>query len=312
MRLFAIVLGAATALLLSACQGGTLPHQSASSAGDTKASWIGPNLQPDLLVYIADGSGVNIYDYKTNALVGQLVVPGAYAVCSDTAGNVWVGGVYRMLKFAPGETTSMAQVPSFLATGCAVDPKTGDLAVVTRGNQQGKENLEIYKGAQGTPKTYAYAAISDWEFCGYDNKSNLVVSGFSGQADHTIFAELAKGHQKLVPVDIATDYADSAGVQWDGHYFVMGYYNLPEVFRYSIKNGAAQLQGTTQLAVTEGYGVLNFVLHGKTLIASLQEIRSDELQRAGYAYPAGSPQEHDYGLTVYPYNIAVTAAEAKK
>ncbi len=129
-------------LLVSACAGGRqvgLPVDAGSQlrpAANRHPSWMSPAAKTaSLAVYIADGQGVDAYAYKTHALLGQLTVEGADTLCSDKSGNIWVNSGSRngaeMLEYAPGGTQPIAELFSYPPTGCAVDPDSGDLAVVT-------------------------------------------------------------------------------------------------------------------------------------------------------------------------------------
>ncbi len=266
-----------------------------------------------LVVYIADGQEVNAYAYKTHVLLGQVSVEGSGTLCSDKSGNIWVSSGSRngaeMLEYAPGGTQPIAELFSYPATGCAVDPESGDLAVVTWGDSHRKQNLEIYHQAQGLPKTYSYAAFQFWNYCAYDNNGNLVIQGYApdGQGGDriAIYAELQKGHKKLISVNISTTDADGAGIQWDGKYFLVGYNYDNTMHRYSVHNGLAT--EIDEIPIAAGQLHLNgFWLHHDTLVTDLESI-NDEYGVGGFPYPAGSPEEHAYSLDTYPYAITVTA-----
>lgn len=312
---------AAGGLLLSACAGDRqvpLPAGAVSqplSAVARNGSWMSAAAKAaELLVYIANGQQVDTYDYKTHRLLGQLAVEGSYTLCSDQSGNLWVGSENRngaeMLEYAPGGTQPIAELFSYDPTGCAVDPKSGDLAVVTWGDAQGKQNLEIYRQGQGLPQTYSYRAFEHWDYCAYDNAGNVVVQGYApdGQGGDriAIYAELRKGHRKLNPVDISTTAADGAGIQWDGKYFLVGYNYDDTMYRYSIHNG--QATPIDQIQLGEGQlHLVGFWLHHKMLIAVTSSNPSGSYAVAGFPYPAGSPEEHAYSLSIYPYAITVAA-----
>ena len=266
-----------------------------------------------LVVYIADGQGVDAYAYKTHALLGQLAIAGANTLCSDRSGNVWTSASNRngsqMLEYAPGGSQPVAELFSYSPTGCAVDPKSGDLAVVTWGDPSGNQNLEIYHHAQGLPKTYSYSAFQHWNYCAYDNDGNLLIQGYApagpGGQRIVIYAELQTGQTNIIPVDISTTDAGGAGIQWDGKYFLIGYNYDNTMHRYSVHNGQASEIDQIQLA--GGQLHLNgFWLHHDTLVTDLESI-NDEYSVGAFPYPAGSPEEHAYSLDIYPYAITVTA-----
>lgn len=311
-------------LLLSACGGerqAALPIDAGSqlrAAAIRHASWMSPTAKTaSLVVYVADGQEVDAYAFKTHALLGQLEIEGANTLCSDKSGNIWTSATNRngsqMLEYAPGGTQPMAELFSYAPTGCAVDPKSGDLAVVTWGDSTGKQNLEIYHQARGLPKTYSDAAFQHWNYCAYDNAGNLVIQGYApdGQSGDriAIYAELQPGQKKLIPVNISTTDADGAGIQWDGTYFLVGYDYDNTMHRYSVHNG--QATQIDQIVLQAGQlHLLGFWLHHDTLIADTYTIQSDgDYTVGGFPYPAGSPEEDAHLLDIYPYAITVTAKQ---
>jgi hypothetical protein len=308
-------------LSLPACIGGETTPTAPTVASNAKISWIRPDLKTNLLVYVDGGGVVVIYDYRSGARVGQLTLQGySHAICSDKAGNVWVSsGAYNaedMLEFAPGSTIPTAELPTLSAEACAVDPKNGDLAVVTDGDASRKNNLEVYKGAQGTPKTYSDSNIEVWEFCGYDDRDELLVQGYTNTTENRYarFAELEPGRQKLRTINITTDYADGSGIQWDGHRFVIGFWDLPAVYQYKIRSsdGYAEQMGETKIAVDQNYWLQTFAVHGDTLVAASTDDGEPSGQEiAGYPYPAGSPEKHRIDLNGYPYEITLATFTKK-
>lgn len=267
-----------------------------------------------LVVYIADGQEVKAYAYKSHALVGDLLVEGADTLCSDKAGDIWVNASGRngsqMLEYPPGGMQPIAALFSYPPEGCSVDPKSGNLAVVTWGDSTGKQNLEIYEHAQGLPKTYSYGAFQGWNYCAYDDNGNLLIQGYApdGQGGDriVIYAELQNGRKKPIAVNIATTDAGGAGVQWDGKYFLVGYNYDNIMHRYSVHDGQASEIGQVQLQ--DGQQHLNgFWLHHDTLIADL-DVEFENYSVAGFPYPQGSPEQNDFVPDVYhPYAITVTA-----
>jgi hypothetical protein len=267
----------------------------------------------DFLIYFADWQGVSVYDYNSQALVGQLAIEGANTLCSDKAGNIWVDASNRngsqMLKYARGGTQPVAELFSYPPAGCAVDPKSGDLAVVTSGDPRGNQNLEIYSHAQGLPHTYSYAALRFWSYCAYDNQGNILIQGTVWNrhtGGYIAYAELPSGQDSLIPVNISTTDAEAAGVQWDGAYFLIGYNGDNVMHRYAVHDGTAT--EISQVHLAAGQSQLNgFWLHHNLLIADVVSGFSNYTV-AGFPYPAGSPEENDFAPAIYyPYAITVTA-----
>ncbi len=306
----------ASALALSACAGDRqagLPAGSFNQRNEPArtGSWMDPAALHGILIYVGFFGTVDVYSYPKGTLVGQLTLNDARAMCSDKSGNVWIGNEQRngsqMVEYARGATQPTAQLFSYAPQGCAIDPKSGDLAVVGYGDGTGKQNLEIYHQAQGLPHTYSSHVLKTWYFCAYDSKGDLIIQGDvpTGYGDAG-YAELLRGHQQFTPVNITTRYG-SGGVQWDGKYFVMAYENDYQLWRYSIDNGNATFIDNINLPIKQPYWFRSFWLSGKTIYASsIEEEGSSGPTIAGYPYPAGFPAENPFVVGVYPYAMTVS------
>jgi hypothetical protein len=152
------------------------------------------------------------------------------AACSDESGNVWVvvdqHSHWNAYEFAHGGTKPIAKIhiphPNY-ASGCAVDPTTGNLAVLV-GIEQGsgpRPAVDVWAGArEGTPAVYPIAFTP---FAGaYDDGGNLFVDGYIGSTVFFEFAELAKGSSSFVNVTLDKRVGFyPGGVQWDGKYIAL-------------------------------------------------------------------------------------------
>ncbi len=195
----------ASALAILAGCGGTAqtsplglqPASSAASAipaprlrADRSKSWMLPaaQVQPSLLYISNSGTAsVTVYTYLNGSgllLVGQLTgfsLP--TGMCTDNAGNVWVSdyGTRKLLEYAHGGTTPIFTITehSGYPFGCAVDPKTGDLAVTNQhpnGKYQAFGNVVVYPKGSKTGRVYSTSVgFSNVYFVTYDNVSNLYV-----------------------------------------------------------------------------------------------------------------------------------------
>ena len=78
--------------------------------------------------------------------------------------------------------------------------------------------MVIYDHAKGKIKaTYSDPTISEMLLCGYDDKGNLFVNGFTSSSTPAI-AELPHGAKKFTDLTLNQNIASPGGIQWDGKY----------------------------------------------------------------------------------------------
>ena len=105
--------------------------------------------------------------------------------CVDKSGNVFVvtqgstpssgSNVYEYAHGGSSPITVLSE-PGY-AEGCAIDPKTGNLAVANIDDANNPYynagDVAIYTSAQGDPTMYYTSQFSGFVSCGYDDSSNL-------------------------------------------------------------------------------------------------------------------------------------------
>jgi hypothetical protein len=310
------VLAVTAVLSATACASNqaTLPIGTGMQAQSlVRHSWMRPDAKKSDLIYVGYNYQIDVYSYPKGDLVGQLTLDYVSAICSDKNGNVWIGNTLRngsqMVEYAHGATDPTTQVFSYPPRNCAVDPKSGDMAVVGFGDSTGKQNIEIYAQAQGLPQTYSSNYFTEWWACTYDSKGNLMIQGTVRSFGEAGLGELLKGHKKITPVNLQTDYG-SAGVQWDGKYFLVAYENDKQLFRYQIKNGNATFVDNVNLTLPQGEYLQNMWLTGNTVFASGVTFAdtSNGPTVGGFAYPAGGAPLHAFEPGLYPLLMTVSVA----
>src|ERR1700722_18840455 len=149
------------ALMLCACGGDKqagLPSVGATSESSMADRVVGARVPKtaaaDNLLYVGDSTAelVRIFDYsRSDKPVGQIAMY-PETLCADPAGNVWIDANYNgkiaMYEFAHDGTGPIAQLDESGGENCAVDPKSGDLAVVHWGYPTGAY-VDVFRNAQG-------------------------------------------------------------------------------------------------------------------------------------------------------------------
>jgi len=207
-RLARAVAGTAIAAVLAACSGGNV-LQSPSVPGAPNAapairahggspvnvaipkvhkmhgkSSIKPSAKGGPLLYISDfiNGIVNVYTWPSKQLVGTLYNAGLpRGMCVDRKHNVWItdgaGGISQFAHGASAPTTTLS-IPGYNPVGCAVDPKTGDLAVSSLNDIGGAQGtLTIFPHASAPGTNYTDTILYFYDFLSYDNKGNLYIDG---------------------------------------------------------------------------------------------------------------------------------------
>jgi hypothetical protein len=245
--------------ILAACGGehnmGAEAVPAGSLAGKQQAS--GTAAYSTDLVYIAHGRqgrfshGLSILTFPQGKPVLRIATAGfPTAVCSDASGNIWavVGNPSRWTayEYAHGGKTPIEKIGiphPHLASGCAVDPTTGNLAIVV-GFYCGSGQcayVDIWAGARkGKPASYPIAFTP--RACTYDDDGNLFVDGYIGSTVTFGLAELAKGANSFRNVTLnKTPYNYPGGMQWDGKYLAL--VDKPWIYRIKMSGQTGEVVG---------------------------------------------------------------------
>jgi hypothetical protein len=196
-------------------------------------SWMDATTGAKSLLYVANQTSatVTIYDYndgKNPKLKGMLTgFTEPVAPCTDAAGTLYVPdygneiiSVYPRGAKMPKRFLSDPGRPN----GCAVDPKTGNLAVINYSTYSGSGDVAIFPQAKGTPVSYSDPGLSRPQTGAYDSNGNLFVDG-EAKATGLGFAlaELPIGQTSFTNFEIKGGSPYFPGqVQWSGSYLLVG------------------------------------------------------------------------------------------
>lgn len=268
------------------------------------SSWMRKGLQGDDLLYVSDigAESVDVFTYPDLKQAGALTgLSEPNGLCVDAAGDVFVLNTYAadILEYAHGGTEPIATLKQFAySSGCAVNRKTGDLAVANMGGPNFTSgSVAIFKHARGSPTTYKSDLIYIAYFCDYDTAGNLYIDGFTSDGPTTI-AELVKGSDtiKTVYVDGGKRLGWPGGVQWHAGYLEVGdqdvtravpsapYPNL--IYQLRVAGQRATIVSTTPLA--GGGDVVQSVIEGKAIIGP--DAQNDDV--GFWRFPAGGKKTH--------------------
>lgn len=300
----------------------TPPAQPAAALGVPRAngtprSWMDAEAAKKPLLYVSDLTAGNVYayTYPKGRLVGTLVNVGAPdGLCTDAAGHLWVvnSQAEELVEYDHGGTTPIATLrdPGFWPSDCAVDPKTGDLAVANVFTQEGQPtpgNLVIYERAKGKPRSLVAQSIVNYMYVTYDDRGNLFVDGFGASSNDFALVEIPAGKNVFRPIalDQSIGNGNTADVKWDGKYLAVGDAGANAIYQFTVRGSKGTKVGTTVLTnVYSGYlGHVCFPRTGAATAQSKRVVVPNNNDVGYWNYPAG-------GNSTYNVTTSLTFAYA--
>jgi hypothetical protein len=282
---------------------GALPALERTPVHEASRSWVSAGAAKWDLLYVTNANGVvNVYRYWQHKLLGVLAdFKTPQGECTDAAGDVYIAdyGAAKIYEYVHGGKNPIKTLDDsgYGPFGCAVNSKSGDLAVANYYDYQSRSrgNIAIYRHASGKGVIYADRYIEGFKSCAYDSKGNLLATdgnGYSSSYYGSHFAYLPKNAVKLVNIDFSSSgypfYVQ--GIQWDGRYWVIGQYS--DLDQMTISGNQATFVGTIELsgAYEDDLGPFAFYRSTPTS-APTQVVASSTFESRGaveyWKYPAG-------------------------
>jgi hypothetical protein len=253
-----------------------------------KANSDATQLTPALL-YVSNVSNdtLTLYAFPGGKLVGTArTSEWPEGECVDGSGSVWVAddGAALLSKYPHGSTKRSAtlQDPGNYPYGCAVDAKSGDLAVANIADTGADPvgDLTVYRGAKGAPTTYYNAKLYRYFYCAYDATDDLFVDGVARDGSFQL-AELPKGKAQLTNIALDQSIGSPGNVEWDGKHVAIGDASQGVIYQISISGSTATVVGTTELQKAGNAG--QFFIYGTEVVAGVTGKNEFGL----WKYPAG-------------------------
>jgi hypothetical protein len=317
----------AAVMLVAGCSSSGMPSGPVQTQPNLNALTSRASAQPsspidrkaiaaDDMLFVGDGSSdvVRIFDFsRKDAPVGQISIDPAGA-CSDPAGNVWLAGNngsgfawYEYRHDGSGPIASLPVVTS--PVSCAIDPKTGDMAVANYGYND-VATVNVYKKAQGTPKTYSVSGVTDFYFCAYDDQGNLFVQGtiYTGQYV-AIAEELPSGGKSLQSISLVANRSIPGGLAWDGKHLAVAFGDSETIYRFKTGPLGATLIDSSNFAMDE-HGFFYIAIHKHRLVTIAGPLddnpRNDGFNfLAKFQYPIGAKMLNQQA-TGLPRGLAIS------
>jgi hypothetical protein len=263
-------------------------------------SWMTPNLARKDLLYVSNfyGSDILVFTYPGGKLVGTLTgVPDPQGECASTSsGDWWVAAEDEMLEYGHGGTTPIATL-SGVSGSCAIDQKTGDLAIIT------SDGIIVYPSGSGSGTSYC-AGMSSGYFDAYDDRGDLFIDAVT-QGDTYGLVELPKGSSTCENITLSQRLEFPGGLQWYDKYLAVGDQEAHVIYHFAIHGRNAKEIDTTELDGSSD--VVQFYIQKPYVVAADAGNENAEM----WKYPAGGPVfktlQGEFDLP-----IGVTVSIAKK
>lgn len=278
-------------LLLAAlvgCDGSQSSVVLAATEQPVATGWMTPEAKSDDLLYVSAGQDIYAFSYPAGKLVGTLT--GFYqsaGLCTDKAGDVFVPnqlGV-AILEFAHGGTKPIALLWDYgqEPVACAVDPVTGDLAVMDSNTADGGAgSVAIYHKARGWPRYVEGKGDLYW-FCSYDNAGNLFYD-YQDLYHKFHLMELFKGSRKAKEIALHANVPLLGAIQWDGSHITIGEDNAATIYRLAISGSQAKIVGTSKFGGTDSPRFVQYWIQGSTVVMPFSRF---DHAIGFWRYPAG-------------------------
>lgn len=266
-----------------------------SDAGRLNGSWMRPEAKKANLLYVADldKNAILVFRYPSGEHVGTLKgLKRPHGECVDANGNVWVTNnlAQNIVEYAHGGTVPIATLsdPGGSPVGCAVDPTTGNLAVMNFSLGSGAGTVVVYAGAKGATQQLPAPATSSAAIpyrAAYDAKGNLWLEGMNVYANYVAFSEYVANKRQWRSITLKHPVVLPGGIQWLGNELVVGDQGPIDgpssAYEFSVRGTVGKLIRVTPLK--NSCNMLEFVVIGKTLVAANTCVKSVRY----FAFPAG-------------------------
>lgn len=282
-------------VILAAC-GGSQPPISAPGAMPQSRLYVAAGRvlpatsSSDSLLYASGYStGIYMLSYPSGQFVGEFG-PGVEKIagmCPDAAGDVYVVGFdpgdSTILEFAHGGTKSIwsTQLYSYMASSCAVDPTTGNLAVDVQYNLY-EDEIAIYPNDSGSPTLYSIPNdTAPPLYCAYDDAGDLFAEAYENKDNRWSIAELPAGGSAFTSLPLSKPHLHALGpMQWASPYLAVA---APGgvVYHFSVSTSGVKDAGRT---IAAGKGEPTWIEGSDVLIGPYGR-KSKEL--AFWNYPQG-------------------------
>lgn len=206
--------------------GGAITGAPSASRAAHGKSWMLPEATDENLLYVSVFHSIEVFSYPQLQNVGELSgFNFLEGLCTDGSGNIYAvdQGNQDIVGYSHGASTPFVSLDDSgnWPNGCAVDPKSRNLAVVGGAYEIAPGNVAIYPNATGSPTMYYPSGPLAW--CTYDNEGNLFSTPlYDGYQSGVWLVELPRGSSTFTGIRVDQTGGPGGAVQWDGKFLAVG------------------------------------------------------------------------------------------
>lgn len=228
------------------------------------------------LLYVStyDDNELHVFSFPRGTSMGRLSgFNHIGGLCTDPAGNIWIGDYDKMLEYGHGGTqpikTLKNPMPSAFIGSCSVDPTTGNLAISNTPDGSDYGNVGVYENAEGSPRYYE---LYKPQQCSYDGTGDLYCD--THIEDSFLFGlyKLPAKKQQFAKVSLNKSIVEPGGMQWDGRYLMVGDAETNVVHRFHVHGRKGRSVGS--LLLSKGNWVNEFSIARSKLAGANYDGRS--------------------------------------
>ncbi len=272
------------------------------------------------LLYVADYSRgtIDVYTYPQDVRIRRLdccVNPSG--LCVDRSGDIWVtdSASKELVEFKHNGTHPLRTLKDSAGfpVACAVDQKTGDLAVA---NQYGR--VLIFRQAHNPPVHVVEPYDFSSSFVAYDGSGTLFIEGPVSKNYHLqmLRVNLGKRRAAIVNIKLKFSHFAPAGLQWDGTDLAVGnaygithkQSSVGTIYRLRVSGTHATLDSTVKLISPQYGGLTDFWIEGNEVVGSIERWNVSTTGWVDFwAYPRGGRLLRSLkGSFGEPFGVAVS------
>ena len=278
--------------ILAGCGGsqtgsGVLPQNVIARVnGAHRGSWMKPGASNGDLLYVSDGlNAVRVLSYPQGTVVGTLTgVARPEGQCSDSDGNVFISDrrTGELFEYAHGGTSPINMLNAQgWALNCSFDPATENLAVPVG------DAIEVFHDEQGSPTIYTDSDFARFNWCAYDNKSNLLCDGTGSESPS--FVELKAGSSTFTNITLSENVDYLGDIQWDGSYFAIDDFGKQarRINRVEVSGSTGMIVGSTDLSGARIEGYESWIQDGTVVVPVYLGRPAEDDDIYFWSYPSG-------------------------